>query len=75
MEFFSCFSCCGKRNKNQNLISGFPQNDYGVLKSNKLAELFNDFEEKLGELKTIMINEFIKEARLLGSYDDSLSTR
>ena len=75
MEFFSCFACCGKRNKNIPLVNGFPQNDYGILKSKKVNGLFYDFEEKLGELKNIPINEFIKEAKLLGSYDHSLSTR
>ena len=76
MEFFSCFACCGKRNKNQPLVNGgaYPLNDYSVLKSKKINALFYDFEEKLSELKTIPINEFIKEAKLLGSYDHSLST-
>ena len=66
MEFFSCFACCGKRNKNQPLVSGngaaFPLNDFGILKSKRVNTLFYDFEEKLGELKNIPINEFIKEA-------------
>lgn len=36
----------------------------------------NDFEEKaLGELQKIPTKAFIKEAKLLASYDDSISTR
>lgn len=36
--------------------------------------LYSEFEDKLGELKNVQITDFIKEARLLASYDDSLST-
>lgn len=74
MELFSCFACCSKRSKNPNIADNYPLNDFSVLKSKRLLALYYDFEDKLGELKTISITDFIKEARLLTSYDDSLST-
>jgi hypothetical protein len=42
----------------------------------KVIFYINDFESKLlSDLSKVPLNEFIKEAKLLASYDGTISTR
>ena len=74
MDFLSCFTCCGKRtnpnNKDQSILNEGPP----PLQA-EVFTIFADFESKLTDLKSIEAHEFIKEAKLLASYNSTISTR
>jgi hypothetical protein len=75
MDFFSNFACCGKRGTNQDLIRMSAQNEFATVDPNKVARLFIEFEGRLSDLKIVPVHEFIREAKLLASYDGTMTTR
>ena len=76
MNFFSSWVCCGKRNKDSYNVNGQPIDNLNQIDQKKVIFYINDFEAKLvADLAKVPLNEFIKEAKLLASYDGSISTR
>ena len=78
MNFFTSWVCCGKRNKNGELQFGGHQQMQNInhIDQRKVIFYINDFEARLtSDLDRVPLNEFIKEAKLLASYDGSISAR
>jgi hypothetical protein len=55
MELFSCLTCCGKRNKNPDLITLQNQANFNMIDSKTVYGLFYEYENKLLELRNIPI--------------------
>ncbi|CDW80833.1 UNKNOWN [Stylonychia lemnae] len=77
MNFFTSLVCCGKRNqKNDQYANRQQMEDLSQIDQSRILQYFNEFEGKLTwDLKKIPVAEFIQEAKLLASFDGSISTR